>query len=223
MPKLKLRFLNGINFYWKEVKVMRKVLFLLLFSVLCLASCSSTKVTGVWQDENYSGKPFEKILVVSIFLDEENGRMSELQLARQLRQKGVSASAGHVVLPTGSRSSVETITGAIGQHAFDGILISRIADRLEKTRVTAQGACNSRWDSDYRQNQRYSLSPCKPGSLSQTTAVYGLETNLYSTKDGALVISLASETSADRPTDDLIKDVVKSVVDSLNSSGLLAK
>ncbi len=201
---------------------MKKILTLIVFSIFCLAACSATKVTGVWQDENYSGKPFEKILVVSIFLDEENGRMSELQLARQLRQKGVSASAGHIVLPAGSRSSVETITGAIGRHAFDGVLISRIADRIEETRVTAQSACNSRWASDYRQSQRYSLSPCKPGSLTRTTAVYGLETNLYSTKDGALVISLASKTSADRPTDDLIKGFVKSVVDRLSRSGLLA-
>ena len=202
---------------------MKKSLFLLLFSVFCLAACSATKVTGVWQDENYSGKPFEKILVVSIFFDEEAGRMSESQLVRQLHQKGVSASAGHVVLPTGSRSSVETITGAIGQHAFDGILISRIVDRIEETRITAQSACKSRWDSDYRQSQRYSLSPCQPGSMTRTIAVYGLETKLYSTKDRALVMSMASETSADRPTDDLIKGFVKSVVDRLSRSGLLSE
>ena len=180
-------------------------------------------MTGVWQDENYSGKSFENILVVSIFLDEEVGRISEFQLARQLRQRGVSASAGHVVLPTGSRSSVETITEAIGQHAFDGILISRIVDRLEKTQITAQGACNSRWDSDYRQSQRYSLSPCQPGSLTRTTAVYGLETNLYSTKDKALVMSMASETSADRPSDTLVKGFVKSVADHLSRAGLLVE
>ena len=203
--------------------MMKKIFVLLLFSGFFLAACSATKVTGVWQDENYSSKPFENILVVSIFLDEEVGRISELQLARQLRQRGVSASAGHVVLPTGSRSSVETITEAIGQHAFDGILISRIVDRLEKTRITAQGACNSRWDSDYRQNQRYSLSPCQPGSQARTTAVYGLETNLYSTKDKALVMSMASETSADRPSDTLVKGFVKSVADHLSRAGLLVE
>ena len=203
--------------------MMKKIFVLLLFSGFFLAACSATKVTGVWQDENYSGKSFENILVVSIFLDEEVGRISEFQLARQLRQRGVSASAGHVVLPTGSRSSVETITEAIGQHAFDGILISRIVDRLEKTRITAQGACNSRWDSDYRQSQRYSLSPCQPGSLTRTTAVYGLETNLYSTKDKALVMSMASETSADRPSDTLVKGFVKSVADHLSRAGLLVE
>ncbi len=206
----------------KMEKIMKKIIVLLFFAALFLTACSAIKVTGVWQDENYSGKPFEKILVVSIFLDEEVGHMTEFQLARQLRQKGVSASAGHIVLPTGSRSSVETITGALGQHAFDGILIARITDRLEETRVTEQGICNSRWASDYRQNQRYSLSPCKPGSLARTTEVYGLETNLYSAKDGALVMSLASEISADRPTDDLIKGFVKSVVDRLSRASLLA-
>jgi hypothetical protein len=201
---------------------MKKILFLLLLCIVHLAACSSTKVTGVWQDKNYKGPVFKNILVVSLFLDQEVSRMSELQLARQLQQKGVSASSGQVVLPAGSRSSVATITGAIGKHAFDGILISRIVNRLEETRVTAQSACNSRWESDYRQNQRYSLSPCKPGSLSKTTAVYGLETNLYTTKDGALVTSLTSATTADQPSDALIKGFVKSVVERLSGTGLLA-
>ena len=200
--------------------MMKKIFFLLLFSGFFLAACSATRVTGVWQDENYSGKPFKKILVVSIFLNEEVGRMSEFQMVRQLQQKGVAATAGHTILPTGSRSSVETITEAISHHAFDAILISRIVDRVEETRITAQDACMSRWDSDYRLNQRYSLSPCQPGSLIRTTAVYGLETNLYSTKDRALVMSLSSETSVDRPTTDtLVKGFVKRVVARLSRAG----
>ncbi len=202
---------------------MKKILFLLLFSIFCLAACSSTKVTGVWQDENYNGKPFANILVVSSFLDEEVGRMSEVQLARYLRKRGVSAGAGHVVLPTGSRASVEAITAAIGQHAFDGILISRLVDKIDETRITAQGACNSRWDSDYRQSQRYSLSPCQPGSRTRTTAVYGIETKLYSAEDRNMVISLSSKTSTDRPSDALIKGFVKAVVERLSRAGLLAE
>ncbi len=202
---------------------MKKILFLLLISGFLLAACSATKVTGVWHDENFQGKPFENILVVSFFLDAEVSRTSEFQLARLLRKKGVSASAGHVVLSAGSRSSVEKIAEAIGDHAFDGVLISRIVDRVEETRTTSQSACKSRWDSDYRQTQRYSLSPCQPGSMTRTTAVYGLETKLYSAKDKALVMSLASATSADRPTDTLIKGFVKTVVGHLSRAGLLAK
>ena len=202
---------------------MKRILLLLLFSVFCLAACSATKVTGVWQDKNYSGKPFANILVVSSFLDEEAGRMSEIQLARQLRQKGVSASAGHVVLPTGSRSLVEVITAAIGQHAFDGILISRLVDKIEETRITAQSVCKNRWDSDYRQSQRHSLSPCQPGSRTQTTAVYGIETKLYSAEDRNMVMSLSSKTSTDRPSDALIKGFVKTVVEHLSRAGLLSE
>ncbi len=202
---------------------MKKIFVLLLFSGFLLVACSATKVTGVWQDKNFQGKPFENILVVSFFLDGEAGRMSEIQLARLLRKKGVSASAGHVVLPTGTRSSVEKITEAIGNHAFDGILISRVVDKIEETRTTAQGACKGRWDSDYRQSQRYSLSSCQPNSMTRTTAVYGLETKLYSAKDKVLVMSLSSKTSDDRLSDTLVKGFVKTVADRLSRAGLLAK
>lgn len=202
---------------------MKKFLFLLLSTFFVLAACSSTKLTGVWQDENYKGEPFTNVLVVSSFLDGEASRMSEVLLARNLRKKGVSASAGQVVLPEGSRASVEAITEAIGQHAFDAILISRLVDKVDNTRVTAQGDCHSRWDSDYRQSQRYALSPCKPGSLTKTTAVYGVETKLYAAKSRELVMSLSSKTSTDRPSDALIKGFVKSVADHLSQAGFLAQ
>ncbi len=202
---------------------MKKILFLLLSSVFFLGACSATKVTGVWQDKNYKGRPFANILVVSSFLDEEAGRMSEVQLARLLRKKGVSASAGHVVLPTCNQISVEMITAAIGQHAFDGVLISRLIDKVDETRTTAKSACNSRWDSDYRQSQRYSLSPCQPSSMTRTTAVYGVETKLYSAQDRNMVMSLSSKTSTDRPSAVLIKGFVKTVVERLSRAGLLAK
>ncbi len=202
---------------------MKKILFLLFFTLLCLAACSSSKVTGVWQDEEYREAPFENILVVSFFLDGEVGRMSEVELARLLRKKGISASAGQIVLPAGSRSSVEKITEAIGNHAFDGILISRIVDKIEETRTTSKSACNSRWDSDYRQNQRYSLSPCQPNSMTTATAVFSLETKLYSAKDKTLVMSMNSASTADRPSDKLVKDFVGKVAKRLSNSGLLAK
>ena len=203
--------------------MMKRIFFLLLVSSFLLAACSATKVTGVWQDENYQGKPFANILVVSSFLDGEVSRMSEVLLARYLRKRGVSASAGHIVLPSGSRASVEAITAAIGRHAFDGVLISRLVDRIDETRITAKGACNSRWDSDYRQDQRYSLSPCKPGSQTRTTAVYGVETKLYSAADRNMVMSFSSKTSSDRPSDALIKGFVKTVVERLSRAGLLVE
>ncbi|MEA3332079.1 MAG: hypothetical protein U9Q58_00585 [Pseudomonadota bacterium] len=201
---------------------MKKIFLLLLVSCFLLVACSSTKVTGIWQDENYKGKSFANILVVSSFLDGEAGRMSEVQLARYLRKKGVSASPGHVVLPSGSRASVEAISAAIGKHAFDGVLISRLVDKIDETQIVAKGSCNSRWDSDYRQNDRYSLSPCPPGSRTRTTAVYGVETKLYSAENRELVMSFSSKTTTDRPSGELIKGFVKTVVEHLSRADLLS-
>ena len=202
---------------------MKKIFLLLLVSGFLLMACSSTKVTGVWQDENYKGRPFANILVVSSFLDGEASRMSEVQLARYLRKRGVSASSGHVVLPTGNRASVEAITTVIGEHAFDGVLISRLVAKVDETQIVTKGSCNSRWDSDYRQSERHSLSPCPPGSRTRTTAVYGIETKLYSAENRELVMSFSSKTTTDRPSDELIKGFVKTVVEHLSRAGLLSE
>jgi predicted small secreted protein len=155
---------------------MRKTVFL-LFVIGCLlaAACSSTKVTGVWQDVNYAGKPFAHLLVVSVVLDRKMVNRSEDLLVENLRQRGVDASAAHSIIPGDGHATVEAITAAIEKHGFDGVLITSLVDRQEETR--SANPCSRRWDNDYRQ-QRYMLAPCSSGSLAQTTVKYSLETKL---------------------------------------------
>ena len=204
--------------------INRKCLFLsaILLS-FCLLACSTTKVTNVWQDEKHVGESFANLLVISQFLDEEVCRMNELEIVRDLKRRGVAATAAYSILSAGGRSSVSAIDAAIAEHAFDGVLISKIGNRMEESGVDARNACVSRWDSDYRQNQRYALSPCQVGSGTTTTSIFTLETNLYSVEDRALVMTLSSKISAVRPAYDLIKDFGEVVVSRLQSSGRLSK
>ncbi|HDS16542.1 MAG TPA: hypothetical protein ENN66_08050 [Proteobacteria bacterium] len=202
---------------------MKKIFWLLLLVMFFTGACSATRITGIQQNQENGNQNFKNILVVSLFLDENIGRQSELALLHELRDKGVAATAGHTVLPAGNRSSVENITEIIGRHSFDGILLSRIVDKFAETRITAKGNCENRWDSDYRENRRYSLSHCPPGSQTSTTAVYALESNLYRAQDGALTISLTSETSIDRPTKKLIQGFAQAVVKHLAAAGMFAE
>jgi len=191
--------------------------------IFCLSACSTTKITNSWQDKNYSGGPFKKILVISQFLDEEVCRMSELEQVRDLKRRGVAATAAYSILSAGGRSSVDAIDGAIAQYSFDGVLISKVGNQLEKESIDSRNACINRWDSDYRQNQRYALSPCQVGSGTTTTSIFSLETKLYSVKDRALVMTLASKTTAVQPAYELIKEFGKVMINRLQSSGMLAK
>jgi len=199
---------------------MRKTVFL-LFVIGCLlaAACSSTKVTGVWQDVNYAGKPFAHLLVVSVVLDRKMVNRSEDLLVENLRQRGVDASAAHSIIPGDGHATVEAITAAIEKHGFDGVLITSLVDRQEETR--SANPCSRRWDNDYRQ-QRYMLAPCSSGSLAQTTVKYSLETKLYNAGNRALVMSMNTETSTDRPTDELLQEFADVVVKRLIRSQLVA-
>jgi len=205
---------------------MHKKITLFLFAgmlVVGLLSCSTTKVTNSWQDKNYTGKPFANILVISQFLDEEVCRMSELSLVRNLKNRGVNATAAYSVLSAGGRSSVDAIDDAIAQYSFDGVMISKVTNMMEESSVDSSNACVSRWDSDYRQNQRYALSPCQVNSGIRTTAIFSLETDIYSVQDRVLVMKLSSKTTAVRPAYKLIKEFGEVVVSRLQSAGLLAK
>lgn len=203
------------------LKKMRTVLLVVVLGFALLA-CSTTKITDSWQNQNYAGKSFANILVIGQFLDEEVCRMSELAMVRDLKQHGVNATAAYSILTAGGRSSLEAIESAVAENGFDGVIISKVSDQIEKSSLDLNNACVSRWDSDYRQNQRYALSPCQVGSGMRTTSIFNLETDLYSVKDRALVLKLSSKISGVRPAYKLIKSFGEVVVNRLHSDGLLA-
>jgi len=205
--------------------MMKKMRLLLLVVVLGfgLLACSTTKITDSWQNQDYAGKSFANILVIGQFLDEEVCRMSELAMVRDLQQRGVNATAAYSILTAGGRSSLEAIEKAVAENSFDGVMISKVSNQVEESSLDMNNACVSRWDSDYRQNQRYALSPCQVGSGMRTTSIFNLETDLYSVEDRALVAKLSSKISAVRPAYKLIESFGEVVVNRLHSDGLLAK
>lgn len=205
--------------------MMKKMrLSLVVFFVgFTLLACSTTKITDSWQNQSFAGKPFANILVISQFLDEEVCRMSELAMVRDLRERGVNATAAYSILTAGGRSSVEAIEKAVAEHGFDGVMISKISNQIEESSLDLNSACVSRWDSDYRQNQRYALSPCQVGSGMRTTSVFNLATDLYSVQDRTLVMKLSSKVTAVRPAYKLIKSFGEVVVSRLHRDGMLAK
>lgn len=200
-----------------------RLLLVVAFIGLGLLSCSTTKITDSWQNQSYKGEPFANILVIGQFLDEEVCRMSELAMVRDLKQHGVNATAAYSILTAGGRSSLEAIEKIVAENGFDGVMISKVSNQLEESSLDLNNACVSRWDNDYRQNQRYSLSPCQVGSGIRTTSIFNLETNIYSVEDHALVLKLSSKISAVRPAYKLIKSFGEVVVSRLQSDGLLAK
>ena len=204
---------------------MKKMRLLLLpaLIVFSLLACSTTKITSSWRNQGYKGEPFTNILVISQFIDEEVCRMSELAQVQDLKQRGVNATAAYSILTAGGRSSLEAIEKAVAEHSFDGVMISKISDHSEESSLDLNSACVSRWDSDYRQNQRYALSPCQVGSGMRTTSIFNLETDLYSVQDHTLVMKLSSKVSAVRPAYKLIKSFGEGVVDRLYRDGMLAK
>ena len=205
--------------------MMKKMRLLLLVVVLGfgLLACSTTKITDSWQNQDYAGKSFANILVIGQFLDEEVCRMSELAMVRDLQQRGVNATAAYSILTAGGRSSLEAIEKAVAENSFDGVMISKVSNQVEESSLDMNNACVSRWDSDYRQNQRYALSPCQVGTGMRTTSIFNLETDLYSVEDRALVLKLSSKISAVRPAYKLIKSFGEVVVNRLHSDGLLTK
>jgi len=121
------------------------LLSLIVFSIF---TACAPKMTEVWTKEDYSGKEFNKILVIAITKNNnEVGQTFEDAVVVALKKKGINATNSLTVIPLESREeglSEEQIQTNVKKGNYDGILISWLADvQSRKVSITGQDGYQS--------------------------------------------------------------------------------
>jgi hypothetical protein len=96
-----------------------------------LAGCANvgTSVGHVWQDSGRArSATLGKTLVLALAPKAEVVMVLEDEWVRQLRQKGVDASAANRLLPGGSPPDKERVVELVKARGFDTLLVSRLVD-----------------------------------------------------------------------------------------------
>jgi len=118
----------------------RKRVFLRLAFAACLAlmaGCASvgTSVGHVWHDSGRAGSAtLGKTLVLALAPKAEVVMVLEDEWVRQLRQKGIDASAANPLLPGESPPDKERVVALVKARGFDTLLVSRLVDVKEVER-----------------------------------------------------------------------------------------
>jgi len=181
---------------------------LLAIIMLILTGCSSLTVQETWKSSSITAaKPFKKVLVININLDENVRKMYEDVVAAELGDNGVKAVAGHSHVKITKNYTHEDVKTAATRTGCDAVLTTRglesgnqkLSQKGEGSVAPGEGWLPSSWD---------------PMIATMQVSLYGIETN-------QLVWSATIKTSDADNKFHVSRDMGNTIFKLLREAGLL--
>ncbi|HAK61415.1 MAG TPA: hypothetical protein DCO77_13730 [Nitrospiraceae bacterium] len=176
----------------KSIKLLS--LFVILFSLI-LTSCASTKLTGSWKDEQYTGT-VKKVLIIGMSKKPTVKRLFEMEFDRQFKARGIDAVSGFRVLPPEFKPDKAVLLSTVKELNVNAVLITRVMDKKTVDRhyprgvyVSYPGYYNDMHDF-YGRSYQYVAAP----SYSYEQDVVYLETNVYDAVTEKMIWAALSKT-----------------------------
>jgi len=192
-----------------------------LFSfAFIIISCAGTDLKQNQVDDAYKGEPVSDILVIAITGNEHNRRSFERKFVGQLKSLGVDAVSSEKAIPMPGDLQItrEMILNAVKQYENDAVIITQLIGKEQKD-VDSRGGS--------RRGGLYGFHGIRFGhgynsTYSSTNTTVRLETNLYEVKTEKLIWSGKTKSFSRDSTDQIIKDVIKTVISNLQKNKLIA-
>jgi len=100
---------------------------LILTAALLTLSCASPmRMTDNWKSSTYKGPSYKKVMVVAMTRHAELRKPIEGELARQLRSRGVEATACHEVIPDPDKGSREELLRLGRERGIEAYLVMQV-------------------------------------------------------------------------------------------------
>lgn len=213
------------------MKCMKKLIYFpIALLMLILGSCSSSKITGSWNDKNSIENPVKlnKIIVVGLFDDKNRTlrRQMEEQLAQQLRNEGFNAVTSVSVYGPKSFENVseEKALKMVKDNSIDGVITIGLIDKTKDRNYVYD---NNNWayrPYGFRPWGYYYRPYYMPGFRSghyETNINYTFETNLYDIGSKKLIYSVQTQSNDPSTMGTLTYDYSRSVMKDLKKNNVL--
>lgn len=196
--------------------------------LVLLFGCSTTTLTGVWQDPAYSGKKIHKVLVVGISAQDVYRRLFEDEFSLQLKAHGVEAVQGYTLFSDAELRDRNAVAERIKNMGFDAMLVSRMVGKRTEEYVQPGHTYvqpyfyqphyyRDGWYTYY--SQSYEIINEPPYVVQYQ--VLTMESNLYDAVADKLIWGAVSDTTVQGKVESVLKSYVKVVMDALAKSNLL--
>lgn len=203
-----------------------RTLLAFLLAACSIASCKSTKLVATFHNPNYSGPPFNKVLILGMSNDPAIRSDFEDALATGLSKDKIEAIPGHSILlrPDSSNLDLGYLKAQIAEHHIDAVVVSRLM-HIEKNLTYIPGPTYvvpyPYYNSFYGYYGNIYRQVYSPDYLREDKTIR-IETNVYATRtpEGELVWTGISDTFNPTSAPKAIDSVVKVVVQELQKQGI---
>jgi hypothetical protein len=209
------------------MKIISLKIFLILFSLLFVFSCSqSNKITDSWTnpDATKESIKFKKVAVFGLVMKTATRKLIEDELARRL--VNTIAVPSYKVVSDDDISKPDVVKAKLSEQGFDGALILRLVD-IEKRESYSPGVYPSYYSSfggyyGYSYGYMYNYTQDYGGTY-MTDQIVTAVINIYSLSSDKLIWS--GETMSMNPNDveQTIAELSENVKKQLIEDGLLEK
>jgi hypothetical protein len=100
------------------------------------AGCASTELIDQWKSPEFQGPPLKKVMVVGVTNQPGTRRIFEDEFSAALKAAGVTAVPSYTVIPQDGQAAQAVLEQAVKGMGADGVLITRLVRREQKTQVT---------------------------------------------------------------------------------------
>jgi hypothetical protein len=185
-----------------------------------LGGCASTSLVNQWKSPGFSGPPLKKVLVVGVTKQPGPRRIFEDELSAALRAAGVQAVPSYTVIPQDGQAEQAVLERALRDIGADGVLVTRLVSREQKTQVTPgfyqpmpamgmYGWYSSAWVGYY-----------EPPTVYQYDVVTA-DTSVYSVNAGELLWSGTTETFSPTDVAKETRGFAKIIIEALKKAGIV--
>ncbi|GAO42210.1 hypothetical protein [Flavihumibacter petaseus] len=201
---------------------MKKLLSILLVTVM-IAGCSpSTQIEKSWRDPNttISNNSYSKVLCVALLRNEATRRIVEDDLVKKLNGKGIASYLYYQEKEVTESKAADLKTKLVGD-GFDGAIVMRLINVDKETNYVPGTSVYPTYYGGfggYYYNSWYNYS--NPGYYT-TDKIYNVETNVYSLKQDKLIWTGVTSTVNPTKADKMYNDIADVILSKMKSEGFL--
>jgi hypothetical protein len=191
--------------------------------LMILTACSTTQLSGTWQDESLSRKKFQKLLIIGAAKQQNVRELFENEFVRQLEDHGIKAIPSYTLISAENMLDKETIISHIAKNEIDAVLITRMTGSKGEREMESGNTYRVPY-AYYNQMHEYykkGLESTEEPSAVTTHKVIILETNIYNAETEKLAWATASDVYVQDATYKLTKDFIKVIVNKLVSDKVI--
>ncbi len=186
------------------------------FALIVLTSCGpKTKIAMDWTNPDYGNVRFNKVVAIAMSQDQIIRRIAEDEFVAKL-PKGTEGVASYTIIPAEKRDDVEAVKAILKDANIDGAAVFSLVSEDMKLEFNRGTPYYNFWG-----YYGWAYPTVHGSSYLMTEMVVRIYSAVYEVEDATLVWSALSETTDQASTQKIIDDVVRLVIRSMTSKGMV--